>query len=131
MGRISHRNRFDSRGLLHIETSHFRGISVRDLGFVFEPDRKTNLLKLCPIGGDYTNTDPKTGVSHAPDILKESALLPENDEKQLRKVLAQTLPTRADRCFVKKSLCRLADTNDSDFIVDYLPHVIFYHCVPR
>ncbi|KAJ5670669.1 FAD dependent oxidoreductase [Penicillium maclennaniae] len=73
------------------ETSALRGIPVtyaRDLGFFFEPDPKTNLLKLCPMGGDYTNTDPKTDVSHAPENLKESAFLPEDDEKQLRKLLA-------------------------------------------
>jgi sarcosine oxidase/L-pipecolate oxidase len=74
------------------------------------------------MGGGYINTDPKTGVSHAPETLKESAFLPEDDEKQLRKLLAQTLPTLADRPLVKKSLCWFADTNDSDFIVDYLPN---------
>lgn len=108
------------------ETSALRGIPVtyaRDLGFFFEPDPKTNLLKLCPMGGGYINTDPKTGVSHAPDTLQESAFLPEDDEKQLRKLLAQTLPTLADRPLVKKSLCWFADTNDSDFIVDYLPNM--------
>lgn len=108
------------------ETSALRGIPVtyaRDLGFFFEPDPKTNLLKLCPMGGGYINTDPKTGVSNAPNTLKESAFLPEDDEKQLRKLLAQTLPTLADRGFVKKSLCWFADTNDSDFIVDYIPNM--------
>ncbi|KAJ5720009.1 FAD dependent oxidoreductase [Penicillium malachiteum] len=108
------------------ETSALRGIPVtyaRDLGFFFEPDPKTNLLKLCPMGGGYINTDPKTGVSHAPETLSESAFLPEADEKQLRQLLAQTLPSLANRPFVRNSLCWFADTNNSDFIVDYIPNM--------
>jgi sarcosine oxidase/L-pipecolate oxidase len=106
------------------ETSALRGIPVtyaRDLGFFFEPDPKTNLLKICPMGGGFINTDSKTGVSHAPDTLEESAFVPEHDEKQMRKLLAHTLPALANRPLVKTSLCWFADTDDSDFIIDYVP----------
>jgi sarcosine oxidase/L-pipecolate oxidase len=74
------------------------------------------------MGGGFINTDPKSGVSHAPTDLKDSAFLPESDDKQLRELVRQTLPQFADRPFVKKALCWFADTVNSDFIVDYVPN---------
>lgn len=106
------------------ETSALRGIPItyaRDFGFYFEPDPKTNLLKICPMGGGYINTDPATGVSHAPEDLETSQFLPAEDEGRIRKLLEQTLPALAKRPLVKRTLCWFADTKDSDFIVDYVP----------
>lgn len=104
------------------ETAALRGIPVtyaRDLGFFFEPDPKTNLLKICPMGGGYINTNQATGVSEAPEELLR--FVPKEDERKMRELLRQTLPYLADRPLVNKFICWFADTADSDFIVDYVP----------
>ncbi|KAF1972245.1 FAD dependent oxidoreductase [Bimuria novae-zelandiae CBS 107.79] len=104
------------------ETAALRGIPVvyaRDLGFFFEPDPKTNLLKLCPMGGGYINTEPSSGISKAPEA--PTRFVPYEDELKMKELLRQTLPHLADRPLVEKSLCWFADTDDSDFIIDYVP----------
>jgi sarcosine oxidase/L-pipecolate oxidase len=104
------------------ETSALRGIPVtyaRDLGFFFEPDPKTNLLKLCPMGGGFINTNPSTGLSEPPEAVQR--FVPQEDERRMRELLRQTLPYLADRPLVNKTLCWFADTSESDYIVDYVP----------
>jgi sarcosine oxidase / L-pipecolate oxidase len=112
--------------LTESECSYLRGIpvlNVRDLGFFFEPDPATKLLKICPLGAGFVNTNKETGVSLPPlDALPElQDYIPASDEKKLRRLLRETLPWLADRPFVDQKMCWFADTADSEYCVDFVP----------
>ena len=107
------------------EADFLRGIpttNVRDLGFFFEPDPKTRLFKLCPLGAGYTNTH-ESGISLPPVDPAEfpQDYIPTLDEEKLRKLLRETFPWMAKRPFVQKKMCWFSDTSDSDFCIDFEP----------
>ncbi|KAI9695085.1 MAG: hypothetical protein M1820_008947 [Bogoriella megaspora] len=107
------------------EVNLLRGIpttNVRDLGFFFEPDPKTRLFKLCPLGIGYTNPG-SDGISLPPpdQLPPPQNFIPYEDEQKLRQLLRETFPWMADRPFVDKKLCWFADTADSEFCIDYVP----------
>ena len=111
--------------LTEAESDYLRGIpttNVRDLGFFFEPDPKTRLFKLCPLGTGYTNTG-KDGISLPPgEVLPPPQdYIPLEDEQKLRQLLRETFPWMAERAFVEQKLCWFADTADSEYCIDFVP----------
>ena len=112
--------------LIESETNWLRGIpttNVRDLGFFFEPDPKTKLFKICPLGAGLTNTNSE-GSSLPPrddEAPHDLNYTPAADEKKLRQLLRETFPWMADRPFVHNKMCWFADTADSEYCIDFVP----------
>lgn len=93
-------------------------VNVRDLGFFFEPDPATKLLKLCHLGGAYTNTNSE-GIS-LPSRTPVTDFVPKADELKLRQLLREAIPWLADRPFVDTKMCWFSDSPDSEFCIDFV-----------
>ncbi|KAL9110786.1 MAG: hypothetical protein Q9227_004778 [Pyrenula ochraceoflavens] len=100
--------------------------NVRDLGFFFEPDPETRLFKLCPLGAGYVNSiesgdGEKVSLPPAGDVPEPQDFIPAEDEVKLRRLLHEVFPWMADRPFVEKRLCWFADSQDSEYCIDFVP----------
>lgn len=106
------------------EALRLRGIPVtyaRDLGFFFEPERRSNLLKICPSTAGYTWFNGTTSKSVPPPTPEDSAFISCEDEMNIRELLRQTLPQLAERPLQDKRVCWCADAPDTEYVVDYVP----------
>ena len=116
-------------GVSHIqlapeESEQLRGMpvtTVRDIGFFFEPDPATHKVKICYMGGGYTRTAHNNGTSIPYNTLAESGYIPAEDVKQTRRMLRMALPHIAERPLIDTHLCWVADTDNSDYIIDFVP----------
>jgi len=64
---------------------------VRDLGFFFEPNPKTRLFKLCPLGTSFTSPSmDSTSLPPADRLPPLQYFKPLDDEKKLRQLLRET-----------------------------------------
>lgn len=100
-------------------------INCRDLGFLFEPDSSTGMLKLCAHSAGMTNYEnvPGAGSASVPVGNKGGRRpgIPRDDEEKIRKLVAATMPELSSLPLVKKLICWCGDTTDSNYIIDYVP----------
>ncbi|KAI4154560.1 MAG: hypothetical protein LQ340_001603 [Diploschistes diacapsis] len=103
-----------------------RGISttnVQDLGFFFEPDPRTRLLKLCPLDTGYTNV-VKDGMSLPPadELPSPQEFIPREDEQKLRQVLSETFPEWRTGRSCRRSCAGSRTRSTSEFCIYFVPN---------
>ncbi|KAI0165747.1 FAD dependent oxidoreductase [Xylariaceae sp. FL1272] len=106
--------------LTPVEAEKLKGIPVtfaRDLGFFFEPEPGTGLLKICSSGAGICNFE--TPTNSMPPANNDFIL--SEDEDKMRQLLRDTLPALADRPLIRRHICWVADTADTHFVIDTMP----------
>lgn len=106
-------------------------VNCRDLGFFFEPDAETRLLKLCAHSAGLTNYEttradvesrisvPTSSSSSKSD---DRGRIPREDEDKIAKLIAATMPQFSYLPLTRKFICWCGDTADSNYIIDYVPN---------
>jgi sarcosine oxidase/L-pipecolate oxidase len=95
-------------------------VNCRDLGFFFEPDEDTGLIKLSANGAGYTNNISALGtLASVPTSLNDG--IPKEDEELIRRLIQETMPQFSERELINKYICWCGDTSDSDYIIDLVP----------
>jgi sarcosine oxidase/L-pipecolate oxidase len=101
-------------------------VNCRDLGFFFEPDADTGLVKLAAHRAGLTNYQSAAGgvgqvslPSHSKDDASRG--IPRDDEDRIVRLIAETMPQFSHLPLVRKFICWCGDTVDSNFIIDFVP----------
>ncbi|CAK7221356.1 hypothetical protein SEUCBS140593_004543 [Sporothrix eucalyptigena] len=101
-------------------------VNCRDLGFFFEPDAETGLVKLCAHSAGLTNYQHIAGrrgqvslPAHAKDDAGRG--IPREDENKIVRLIAETMPQFSHLPLVRKFICWCGDTADSNYIIDFVP----------
>lgn len=104
-------------------------VNCRDLGFFFEPDAETGLLKLCAHSAGLTSY-VKAGndgyaslpTSSSPDRKEtDPGAIPVEDQNKIVKLIDEALPQFSHLPLTRKFICWCGDTSDSNYIIDYVP----------
>jgi sarcosine oxidase/L-pipecolate oxidase len=95
-------------------------VNCRDLGFFFEPDEDTGLIKLSANGAGYTN-NITASEAHASLPTASNDGIPTEDEDLIKRLIQQAMPQFSGKELVKKFICWCADTPDSNYIIDHVP----------
>lgn len=104
-------------------------INCRDLGFFFEPDAETGLLKLCAHSAGLTNHTEIDRVepTSLPSTLnlkgskRDAGCIPSEDHSKIVKLIAEALPQFSHLPLTRMFICWCGDTKDSNYIIDYCP----------
>ena len=105
------------------EAARLKGIPVtfmRDLGFFFEPEPGTGLMKVSAEGAGYANYVNGVSVTATEE---QSNFLPALAETKIRRLLRQALPSLADRPLIDGHICWCADAADQNYVIDKVPGV--------
>ncbi|KAH7165219.1 FAD dependent oxidoreductase [Dactylonectria macrodidyma] len=98
-------------------------VNCRDLGFFFEPDPDTGLLKLCAhragltnYGRGETSVPPSSSSGLAP-----AGRIPREDNDKLVSLIKAAMPQFSSIPLTRRFICWCGDTTDSNFIIDFVP----------
>ncbi|KAG7796496.1 hypothetical protein KL929_003003 [Ogataea haglerorum] len=96
------------------------------LGYFFPPDKETGLVKVCISGVAAANNvaNPHDyGTVSLPRYKHDTATdtIPQNSLSQARRLLTKYFPELATKPFIGSKTCWIADSSNSDFIIDKVP----------